>query len=259
MPNPSVAECRTELCHADGEHLRALIAAHEHDGRAGVRDAVERARRRLARHDRETERLDSLNGLEDRLRRDGFSVIAGIDEVGRGALAGPLTAAAVVLGPGTRLAGLNDSKQLSPARREHVAAEIRLVAVAYAVAHVPAHIIDALGMTRSLRYAMEMVLTRLDTVADHAVTDGLRVGLSVPETPVVKGDATVAAIAAASVLAKVERDRLMVGLANHYPVWGFDVNKGYGTPEHLEAITEHGVTPLHRRSFSPCNTAPTLF
>ncbi|MBE0416743.1 MAG: ribonuclease HII [Coriobacteriia bacterium] len=259
MPTPSVAECRAALAHADCAELPDRIAAHADDARVGVRDAVEAARRRLDRHKAEVARLDRLHELEDRLRADGRMFVAGIDEVGRGALAGPVTAAAVVLPPGARLIGLHDSKRLAPHRRAQLAGEIRMIAVTYAVAHVPAHVADALGMTRATYRAMEIALSRLVPAADHAVTDGLRVGLPVPETPVVKGDSTVAAVAAASILAKVERDRLMTDLSAHYPAWAFDVNKGYGTAEHLQAIAEHGVCPLHRRSFAPCRGTSTLF
>jgi ribonuclease HII len=255
----SVAECRAALARANGDELPALIAHHATDTRAGVRDAVETARRRLVRQHAEAARLDRLHELEDRLRSDGWIHVAGIDEVGRGALAGPVTAAAVVLPPGARITRLDDSKRLAPHRREELAAQIRAVAVTYAVAHVPAHIEDALGMTRAVHRAMQLAISRLDPAADHAVTDGLRVGLSIPETPVVKGDSSVAAVAAASILAKVERDALMRSLASHYPEFAFDVNKGYGTPEHLQAIAVHGVCPLHRRSFAPCGDSPTLF
>ncbi|MDF1542502.1 MAG: ribonuclease HII [Anaerosomatales bacterium] len=255
----SVGEIRAALAHASDVELPALIDRHEPDTRSGVRQAVEAARRRLDRHNAESERLDRLHSLEERLREDGWSYIAGLDEVGRGALAGPVTAAAVVLPPGARIAGLNDSKQLAPHRREELAVVIGAVAVTCAVAHVPAHVTDALGMTRTVHRAMELALCRLAPSADHAITDGLRVGLAIPETPVVKGDSSVAAVAAASVLAKVARDHLMREIAPHYPDYAFEVNKGYGTPEHLEAIAVHGVCPLHRRSFGPCGGTPTLF
>lgn len=255
----SVAEVRAALSHASGDELPTLIGQHESDTRSGVRDAVEAARRRLDRQNAESERLDRLHSLEDRLRADGWHYVAGLDEVGRGALAGPVTAAAVVLPPDARIAGLNDSKQLPPHRREELAAMIHTVAVTCAVAHVPAHVTDALGMTRAVLRAMELALSRLEPSADHAITDGLRIGLAIPETPVVKGDSSVAAVAAASVIAKVARDHLMRELAAYYPEYAFEVNKGYGTAEHLEAIAAHGVCPLHRRSFAPCGNTPTLF
>jgi ribonuclease HII len=255
----SVAACKAELSRATGEELGALIALYETDPRSGVRDAVATAVRRLERERSEAERLERMHVLEDQLRASGFAVVAGVDEVGRGALAGPVSAAAVVLPAGVRIAGLDDSKRLTPERRAVVAERVRSEAVCVSVAHVPAHIADALGMTAAVRCAMERALARLRPLADHAITDGLRVGLQMPETPVVKGDSSIAAVAAASVVAKVERDALMASLASHYPAWEFHVNKGYGTPEHLHAIAVHGICPLHRRSFAPCNEDPTLF
>lgn len=259
MGTYTVAEVRADLAEASGERLRSLIEIYSRDARAGVQSAVASAAHRLRREVAEAERLTRLSCLEDDLRRTGSNHVAGLDEVGRGALAGPLTAAAVVLPPGARIEGLDDSKRLSPERRAEVAERVYATAVSVGVAHVPAHVIDGLGMTAAIRWAMERSLALLEPAADHAITDGLRIGLSVPETPVVKGDSSVAAVAAASVVAKVARDALMASLAHRYPAWEFDVNKGYGTAEHLDSIARHGLCPLHRRSFGPCNDAPTLF
>jgi ribonuclease HII len=252
----SVAACKAELARATGEELRALVTFYGSDARSGVRDAVSAAVRRIERERAEAQRLERMHELENELRANGFAVVAGVDEVGRGALAGPVSAAAVVLPAGARITGLDDSKRLTPERRAVVAERIRSEAVCVGVAHVPAHIVDALGMTAAVRCAMERALALLRPPADHAITDGLRVGLPMPETPVVKGDASIAAVAAASVVAKVERDTLMASIASHYPEWEFHANKGYGTPEHLHAIAVHGICPLHRRSFAPCNEDP---
>ncbi len=259
MRTYTVAEVRADLAGAGGEQLRSLIETHSRDTRAGIQAVVASAALRLRRETAEAERLTHLSSLEDDLRSAGFNHVAGLDEVGRGALAGPLTAAAVVLPPGARIEGLDDSKRLSPERRVQVAERVHATALCVGVAHVPAHVVDGLGMTAALRWAMERALALLEPAADHAVTDGLRIGLSVPETPVVKGDSSVAAVAAASVVAKVARDALMTSLAHRYPEWGFDVNKGYGTAEHLSSIGHYGLCPLHRRSFGPCKDAPTLF
>jgi len=255
----TVTQVRAALAQASGERLRTLIETHSDDHRTGVQAAIASAALRLQRETAEEQRLADLNALEERLRADGFARVAGVDEVGRGALAGPLTAAAVVLPPGARICGLDDSKRLSPKRRTEVAHDVRRVALSVGVAHVPAHVVDALGVTAALRWGMERALAALEPPADHALTDGLRMGLSLPETPVVKGDSSVAAIAAASVVAKVARDALMTSLAACYPLWEFEVNKGYGTAEHLGLIERHGLCPLHRRSFGPCSQTPTLF
>ncbi len=260
MPAPrTVAECTRMLAEASGRPLARLISELASDERSGVRDAVARARRRLAAERAETRRLDALHALQRRLHAEGCACVAGVDEVGRGALAGPVTAAAVVLSTDVRILGLDDSKRLRREVRERVASEVSDLAVAWAVAHVPAHIIDAIGIAPATRLAMSLALERLPLRPDHVMTDGLPAGLPYPETAVVGGDATVAAIAAASVVAKVARDRLMEELARHYGPWNLEVNRGYGTPEHLAALRISGVSPVHRRSFAPCGVQPTLF
>ncbi|MRR12632.1 ribonuclease HII, partial [bacterium] len=155
--------------------------------------------------------------MEEHLHEQGYAIVAGVDEVGRGALAGPLTACAVVLAPGVRIDGLDDSKRLKPAQREAIAVQIRASAVTWHVEHVPAGELDALGMTEALRRAMNGALAGLDPTPDHVLVDGLPMHLGCTETAVVKGDSTVAAIAAASVLAKVARDALMCEFESKYP------------------------------------------
>jgi len=261
MPDqPTVAQCRELLAAAPARSLPALIARFADDSRPGVCAAVEAARRRLDAHRAERRRLSHLARIERELYRQGFSAVAGVDEVGRGALAGPLTVGAVVFAPGTRIEGLDDSKRLTPARREELADEIRTVARTYAVVHVEASEIDAGGITIATRTAVIRALAALDPPADHVVVDGLGVGgLGVPETAVVGGDHLCAAVAAASVIAKVTRDALMRAAEDNHPGYGFAVNKGYGTSDHVTAIGELGLCPLHRRSFSPCGGTLPLF
>lgn len=255
----TVDECKTLLQQAAGPALARAIEACSDDTRAGVQKMVASARRRADREDRERMRLVELLTFEASLRAQGYDVVAGLDEVGRGALAGPVTVAAVVLPPGTVITGLNDSKLLDPPTRSRIAAEVRSVATGYTIAHVAAHVIDAVGISKAVLHGMERALAQLVPSADHALTDGLRFGLSIPETSVVKGDSKVAAIAAASVIAKVARDEVMTRLGESYPGWAFDSNKGYGTSEHLSAIVDRGITHVHRRSFAPCTDDPTLF
>ncbi len=259
MRRRTVSDCRELLRSASGTDLVHLMRDLEADQRAGVREAVAAARRRVRRQAKERERLEALSAMETRLRTQGFLAIAGVDEVGRGALAGPITAAAVVLPRSTYIAGLDDSKRLSPKMRELVADEVSRVAVTSAVSHVPAHVIDAIGVVPAVRIAIEIAISRLNPSPDHAITDGLPVGLSIPETAVVGGDATVASVAAASVLAKVARDDLMRRFAQRFPDWMLETNKGYGTPQHLECITRNGICPIHRKSYAPCADMPTLF
>jgi len=254
-----VQEIRASLSSASPERLPRLIASLKDDSRAGVRSAVDSARRRLAVYRAEERRLSALASAEAELYAGGCVCVAGIDEVGRGALAGPLTAGAVVLPPGTRIRGLDDSKRLKPDHRVELAQEIRAVAVTWCVAHVEAPVLDSLGVTAALRRAMQEALAGLAPAADHALVDGRPMGLSLPETAIVKGDSRVAAIAAASILAKVTRDALMRELDAVHPGYDFALNKGYGTPEHMAAIDRMGLSPVHRRSFSPCGGTLPLF
>lgn len=188
--------------------------------------------------------------FEETALAQGAACVVGVDEVGRGPLCGPVTAAAVRLDPARIPAGLADSKALSPARREALYAELMEVAQV-AVAHASVEEIDSLNILRASHLAMERAVAALG--ADFALVDGnlLSRGLSCPGLAIVKGDAKSLSIAAASICAKVTRDRLMVDLAQQYPGYGWDVNAGYPTKAHLAALLNLGVTPVHRRSFKP--------
>ena len=247
------------LAEASTEDLPALLRSLAGDTRAGVREAVAVARRRMRANERETARLHSLAALEESLREQGYSTVAGLDEVGRGSLAGPVTAGAVVLPPGLRIDGLDDSKRVLPEKRAEIAEVIKVRAVAWAIGHVSAEEIDRGGMTWAVREAMTRALSELNCTPDHCVVDGLGVGLAFPETAVVGGDGKVAAIAAASIIAKVTRDAIMVSHAETYPEYLFHQNKGYSTSDHILAISRHGLCPLHRRSFQPCGGTIPLF
>jgi len=191
--------------------------------------------------------------METALFARGIARVAGVDEVGRGPLCGPVTAAAVVLDPTRLPAGLNDSKKLTPARRAALAVEIRETAMAQAVVHVGVEEIDRLNILRASHVAMCRALDALLPQAEHALVDGNRLpaDLSCPGTAVIKGDGCVMSIAAASILAKVARDAIMVDLAQQHPGYGWERNAGYPTQDHLEALRNLGATPHHRRSFRP--------
>lgn len=255
----TLAELRALLARTRGAALRTLAEDLADDDRVGVQAEIDAALARDRARERERRRLIKLYALETELRDQGYLVVAGIDEVGRGALAGPLTAGACVLPATPRIVGLNDSKALTPARREDLAEKIREVAVAWSVAHCSAAEVDELGMTAALRRVMGRALSGIAPAADHVVVDGYRVGVHDNETAVIKGDGKVAAVAAASILAKVTRDALMVSMAKTYPAFSFQVNKGYGTAEHSEAIARHGLCPEHRRSFLPGGGTERLF
>lgn len=189
--------------------------------------------------------------LERELRARGFEAVAGVDEVGRGALFGPVVAAAVILSPGRPVRGLNDSKQLDPERRTVLAGRIRERAVAWAVAAVDAATIDWVNIYQASRMAMEMAVARLTPAPDFLLTDAMPLSLPTPQRPLIKGDAQCHAIAAASIVAKVWRDERMRVWDAIFPQYGLASHKGYFTPEHAKALEEYGPTPLHRLSFEP--------
>jgi ribonuclease HII len=179
-------------------------------------------------------------------------LIAGVDEAGRGPLAGPVVAAAVILDPTRRVRGLRDSKLLAPAVRESLAGEIRVHAIAWAVASSDVSEIDALNILQATLLAMRRAVEMLATAPHVVWIDGNQSPvLAYPTRTIVDGDRLIAAIAAASILAKTTRDGLLVELDNAYPAYGFARHKGYGTPEHLAALANHGPCPHHRRSFAP--------
>ena len=190
--------------------------------------------------------------LEKAARRRGALRIAGLDEVGRGPLFGPVVAAAVILTRGCHLDGLNDSKKLSEKKRVELDIEIRSNAVAWAIAEVDAETIDRINIRRASLEAMRLAVQQLALSPDFLLIDGRdTIAWDCPQQAVIKGDATSFSIAAASVLAKVHRDRLLVELDAEYPGYGLARHKGYGTAEHLEALARLGPTPLHRKSFHP--------
>ncbi|MBI3029483.1 MAG: ribonuclease HII [Candidatus Rokubacteria bacterium] len=182
--------------------------------------------------------------------RSGLKQVAGVDEAGRGPLAGPVVAAAVILDPTCRVSGLDDSKRLSPTRREALFQEILIAARAVATGIVDPQTIDRVNILEATRRAMYDALRRLALRPDLVLIDALRLpALAVPQKPIIKGDSRSASIAAASIVAKVTRDRLMLEADGRFPQYGFARHKGYPTPEHRAALERHGPCPIHRRTF----------
>ena len=188
-------------------------------------------------------------------RQQGWQRIAGLDEAGRGSLFGPVFAAAVILNPRRRIVGLDDSKKLTPEKREVLAERIRAHAVAWCVAQVDARRIDAWNIYQASRQAMSEAVERLAVAPDFLLVDAMHLELLIEQKPLIKGDARSVSIAAASILAKVDRDRLMLAYDREYPQYGLAANKGYATADHLAALREHGPSPLHRFSFAPVREA----
>ena len=196
--------------------------------------------------------MTSIGRIDDCLRAAGFTSIAGCDEAGRGALAGPLVAAAVVLPPGWVPEGLTDSKLLTARQRDRLFDEVTAHALAVGVRRVRAGRIDRIGLQRANVEALQDAVRKLEVPPDYVLVDGLfRLRLRTPHLRVVKGDRVSTAVAAASVVAKVTRDRIMQRMHRRWPVYGWSANKGYGAAEHREALDQHGPSPIHRRCFAP--------
>jgi ribonuclease HII len=188
-------------------------------------------------------------------RQHGWQRIAGLDEAGRGSLFGPVVAAAVILNPRRRIVGLDDSKKLTPERRGELAPRIREHALAWAVAEVEASRIDAWNIYQASRQAMMAAVAQLYPLPDYLLLDAIEIDVPIEQKALIHGDARSVSIAAASILAKVERDHRMLEYDQLYPQYGLAQNKGYGTPEHLAALQRHGPTPLHRFSYAPVREA----
>lgn len=188
---------------------------------------------------------------EKKARANGASFIAGVDEVGRGCLFGPVVAAAVILPEGCRIQGLRDSKQLTEEDRERLAKQVRQKALAVSISEIDSETIDRINIYQATRLAMTEAVLRLTPAADHLLIDAMRLDLDCPQTSIIYGDSLSISIAAASVIAKVYRDDLMRQLDDKYPGYGMASHKGYGTPAHKKALALYGPTPLHRKSFRP--------
>ena len=224
----------------------------EKDSRVGVRRLAVQARKQWARQRAEEARRKELLQFEQRLWGRGVQRVAGVDEAGRGCLAGPVVAAAVVLPADADLPGLDDSKKLSARKREVLYDAVIAQAISTSIAQVDAPEIDRINILQASLKAMREAIGGLEVVPQHVLVDGhIRPGSALEETALVDGDARSLSIAAASVLAKVYRDRLMVEADETYPDYGFAGHKGYGSPDHMAALRLNGPCPLHRRSFAP--------
>ena len=191
-----------------------------------------------------------MSRYEQSAASQGYCRIAGMDEAGRGPLAGPVVAAAVILDPSKKILGVDDSKKLSPAKRQRLKAEIEEKAVAVSVGIVDVETIDRINILEATKLAMKKALEGLEPAADFVLIDALTLPeLSIAQYPIIKGDALSASIAAASIVAKETRDDMMRAYSELYPEYGFAKHKGYGTRDHMDAIRAHGASPLHRKSF----------
>ena len=246
----TVQEIKIQLDSASNAELPALLEFYKKDGRAGVRKLAETKKRQLLALRAEYERLEKMLVYEKENRR--FGVICGIDEAGRGPLAGPVAAAAVILPEDCKIAYVNDSKKLSEKKREALYDEIMEQAVSIGVGIVGPGRIDEINILQATYEAMREAVGKLSPVPDVSLNDAVTIpGLPpvIRQVPIIKGDAKSLSIAAASIIAKVTRDRMMREYDKLYPEYGFAAHKGYGSAEHMAAIRKYGMTPIHRRSF----------
>lgn len=243
-----IGEIREILQAASVDELPAFIAAHEKDERAGVQALINKAKKRRLDYEKELLRTEKMKEYERKYA--SFSYICGIDEVGRGPLAGPVVAGAVILQRDCRILYLNDSKQLSEKKREELYEVIMENAVSTGLGFVSPERIDEINILQATYEAMRQAIGKLEKEPDLLLNDAVTIpGVEIRQVPIIKGDAKSVSIAAASIIAKVTRDRLMVQYDEIYPEYGFASNKGYGAAAHLEALKKYGPTPIHRRSF----------
>lgn len=243
-----ISEIKSILQAASDTELPAFINAYEKDVRPGVKVLVEKALKRQAAYEKELSRTEKMKEYEKKYA--SFSYICGIDEVGRGPLAGPVVAGAVILPKDCDILYLNDSKQLSEKKREELYALIMEKALATGLGVVVPERIDEINILQATYEAMRQAIGKLKHKPQLLLNDAVTIPwVSIKQVPIIKGDAKSISIAAASIIAKVTRDRMMVEYDRTYPQYGFASNKGYGAKAHIEAIKKFGPTPIHRRSF----------
>ena len=221
------------------------------DGRAGVQAAISKRKRELQKQVDEDLRLEKMLAYEKELYTQGIQLIAGVDEVGRGPLAGPVVAAAVILPKACKIPGLNDSKKIPKSKHKEIYEAVLQNAVAIGIGIKDNQVIDQVNIYEATKLAMMEAIGQLEPQPQHLLIDAMRLDLPIPQTSIIKGDANSLSIAAASIVAKVTRDQMMEEFDKEYPGYDFAQNAGYGTAKHLAGLDKLGVTPIHRRSFEP--------
>ena len=245
----SIADIKNELNSCEFSNLPQFISKYATDERSGVKSLVAKAEKRIRDYENELRRIEAMREFEHRFE-DRFEFICGVDEAGRGPFAGPIVAGAAILPKDVNILYLNDSKKLSEQKREELFLEIKDKAISFGVGIVSAERIDEIGVGKADFEAMRLAIQKLSPQPDFALTDAFLIPeLWIPQENIIKGDARSVSIAAASILAKVTRDHIMMELDKKYPMYGFKEHKGYGTQAHRDAIIKYGVCPEHRMSF----------
>ena len=247
---PTIKEIKERLATIDDlDHplFEELIV----DGRAGVQAAISKRKRELQKQVDEDLRLEKMLAYEKELYTQGIHLIAGVDEVGRGPLAGPVVAAAVILPENCKIPGLNDSKKIPKSKHKEIYEAVLQNAIAIGIGVKDNQVIDQVNIYEATKLAMIEAIGQLEPQPQHLLIDAMKLDLPISQTSIIKGDANSLSIAAASIVAKVTRDQMMEELDKEYPGYDFAKNAGYGTANHLAGLDQLGVTPIHRRSFEP--------
>lgn len=247
---PTIKEVKERLAMIDRlDHplFEELIA----DGRAGVQAAISKRKRELQKQVEEDLRLEKMLAYEKELYSQGIQLIAGVDEVGRGPLAGPVVAAAVILPENCKIPGLNDSKKIPKSKHQAIYQAVLNQALSIGIGVKDNRIIDQVNIYEATKLAMLEAIQELEPQPQHLLIDAMKLDLPISQTSIIKGDANSLSIAAASIVAKVTRDQMMTAYDQEYPGYDFAQNAGYGTTKHLEGLEKQGVSPIHRRSFEP--------
>lgn len=228
-----------------------LLAELEQDSRSGVIQAIVKRKRDIQKRIDEDERLEGMMAYEKECYARGMKLIAGVDEVGRGPLAGPVVAASVILPKACKIPGLNDSKKIPKSKHKEIYEAVLQNAIAIGIGIKDNHVIDQVNIYEATKLAMMEAIGQLDPQPQHLLIDAMKLDLPISQTSIIKGDANSLSIAAASIVAKVTRDQMMGEFDREYPGYDFAQNAGYGTAKHLAGLDKLGVTPIHRRSFEP--------
>ena len=228
-----------------------LLTELEQDSRSGVIQAIAKRKREIQKRLDEDERLEAMLAYEKECYARGMELIAGVDEVGRGPLAGPVVAAAVILPKACKIPGLNDSKKIPKSKHKEIYEVVLQNAIAIGIGVKDNQVIDQVNIYEATKLAMMEAIGQLDPQPQHLLIDAMKLDLPISQTSIIKGDANSLSIAAASIVAKVTRDQMMGEFDREYPGYDFAQNAGYGTAKHLAGLDKLGVTPIHRRSFEP--------
>lgn len=246
----SISEIKSKFLSASIQDISALISQYQYDTRKGVQNILFQYQKKIEAHQKEQLRLDNMLAFEKECYQKGYHIVAGIDEVGRGPLAGPVVTAAVILPENCKIEGVNDSKKLSAKKRQELYHVICEKAICYGIGVVSSERIDEINILQATYEAMKEALVKLSVTPEFVLVDAVHIPhITIPQRGIIGGDGKSVSIAAASIIAKVTRDTMMEEYSKLYTQYGFERNKGYGSQEHIQAIKQYGICAIHRKTF----------